>query len=228
MSRAAREIFLQAAADVLCAQLGYDFGTVSTSACGEYGGANLCGASGSPVAMSNLICDGSELGFQDCSASAPDSSCLDHSFDSVVFCGKEGASTGIAENTVRLLSHDGSPSVDGLGRVEMFHSGSWTPICKSGFTNGAASVACKAMGFTGAQPLSDSATCNYDGKDFCGTVAPRISEVSCSGQESGLGACQFEESDNVFCAPQESVVLQCAGAGDSQGRAEKVTVPVVA
>ena len=73
--------------------------------------------------MSNLICDGSELGFQDCSAGAPDSSCLDHSFDSIVFCGKEGVSTGIAENTIRLLSHDGSPSVDGLGRVECFMVG---------------------------------------------------------------------------------------------------------
>ena len=38
-----------AAADVVCRSLGYSFGSVSTSPCGFYGGANLCGAPGSPV-----------------------------------------------------------------------------------------------------------------------------------------------------------------------------------
>ena len=38
-----------AAADVVCRALGYSYGSVSTSPCGFYGGANLCGAPGSPV-----------------------------------------------------------------------------------------------------------------------------------------------------------------------------------
>ena len=38
-----------AAADVICRSMGYDFGSVSSSPCGFYGGADICGAAGSPV-----------------------------------------------------------------------------------------------------------------------------------------------------------------------------------
>merc|ERR1712203_601502 len=104
-----------AAADVICAQLGFDFGSVSTSPCGSYGGVDSCGASGMPVGLSNLVCDGGE---------------------------------------------------------------------------------------------------------------PRISAMACAGEESDLSACQYESSDDVFCAPEENVVLRCAGGGgDSQGRARNVGSP---
>ena len=49
---------LQAAADVICAQLGFDFGSVSTSPCGSYGGVDSCGAFGMPLGLANLVCDG--------------------------------------------------------------------------------------------------------------------------------------------------------------------------
>ena len=38
-----------AAADVACRALGYAHGSISSSPCGFYGGANLCGAPGTPV-----------------------------------------------------------------------------------------------------------------------------------------------------------------------------------
>ena len=38
-----------AAADVVCRSMGYTHGSVSSSPCGFYGGANLCGAPGTPV-----------------------------------------------------------------------------------------------------------------------------------------------------------------------------------
>lgn len=217
---------LQAAADVLCSQLGYDYGTVSTSACGQYGGTNMCGAPGAPIAVSNLLCDGSELGIQECAYnSVPDEKCLDHRADSIVYCGKTQTT---ADNTIRLLSHDGSPSLDGAGRPEIFRNGRWAPICKAGFTEGAASVLCKAMGFAGSQTFQQSVSCaNYGGRNFCGTEMPDISEVSCSGQEQSIADCSFEEGDDVFCAPQESVVLQCSGIGRSQGRFAQPIVEVV-
>ena len=37
------------AADVICRSMGYAHGSVSSSPCGFYGGADLCGAAGSPV-----------------------------------------------------------------------------------------------------------------------------------------------------------------------------------
>ena len=109
--------------DVICAQLGFDFGSVSTSPCGSYGGVDSSGASGMPVGLANLVCDGGELDFQDCSFTAPDAACLDHALDSIVYCGREGHSSDAPEGTSRILSFDGSPSIDGVGRLEMFSAG---------------------------------------------------------------------------------------------------------
>jgi len=218
-----------AAADVVCAQLGYDFGSVSTSPCGSYGGADLCGAVGSPVAMSNLACKGGELDIQECAFSSPETICLGHAHDSVVFCGREGSATGFQEGSVRLLSFDGAPSIDGVGRLEMFHAGAWGPICTSGFTVGAANVACKAMGFTGAHSAAGVAHCgDFSDKNYCGTLAPQVSEMACSGHEATLTACPYEDFDDVFCAAEESVLLRCAGVGNTQGRPIQVSASQVA
>ena len=49
------------AAQVVCRGMGFDFGTVSSSPCGAYGGSDVCGAAGSPVALGSLTCRGGEL-----------------------------------------------------------------------------------------------------------------------------------------------------------------------
>jgi hypothetical protein len=76
----------QAAADVVCKQLGYGSGVASDSPCGSYGGSDICGAPGSPVAMQGLTCTGGELAVSECEWSATDASCSNHASDSVVFC----------------------------------------------------------------------------------------------------------------------------------------------
>ena len=141
------------AADVVCRQLGYDFGSVG-SACATYGGSHLCGDTGMPVAMKDLTCSGGELQVEDCQWAPPDASCSDHALDSVVYCGTEGSAGVIKDGSLRILSHDGSPSFDGEGRLEMFRAGGWAPVCSSGFTAGAEMVACKSMGFSGIKSSS--------------------------------------------------------------------------
>jgi len=37
-----------------------------------------------------------------------------------------------------------------LGRLEMYHSNSWYPICITGFDNHDADLACQMLGFVGA------------------------------------------------------------------------------
>ena len=76
----------QAAADVVCKQLGYGSGVASDSPCGSYGGSDVCGAPGSPVAMQSLTCTGAELAVSECEWSAADASCSSHASDSIVFC----------------------------------------------------------------------------------------------------------------------------------------------
>ena len=76
--------------------------------------------------------------------------------------------------SVRLLSGGGAPSIDGVGRLEVFLSGEWAPVCSEGFTDGAAAVACKSMGFSGAEPARDG--CVQAG--LCGVDAPHFRQSS--------------------------------------------------
>lgn len=194
-----------AAADVVCRQLGYEYGSVSTSPCGSYGGEDVCSATGTPVAMQNLKCTGGELDVNECAWEEPTAQCADHRLDSVVYC-SYGAERP-REGAVRLISYDGAPSIDGEGRLELFRAGSWTSVCRSGLTDGARSVACKALGYvatTAGAEAAVSSACNDPGRglDFCGGAAPRISNMGCSGHESGLLACPYIEGDDVYCAAE--------------------------
>ena len=207
-----------AAADVVCKQLGYDFGSVSDSSCGDYGGSDRCGAQGAPVAMEALECNGGELDILSCSFKAPSEQCASHRMDTLVYCGNVGADLP-EDGALRLLS-GGAPSIDGVGRLEVFTGGAWSPVCGSGFTPGSASVACKSMGFSGAK--ASTSDCGAVG---CGSVPPRISEMSCSGGEADLLSCAFEEGDDVFCDVSESVAISCVGDGDTQGRPMKPAAP---
>ena len=123
--------------------------------------------------------------------------------------------------SARLLSDGGAPSIDGVGRLEVFLSGKWAPVCSEGFTDGAAAVACKSMGFSGAEPVKGD--CVNAG--LCGVDAPHLSNVECVGSESSLLSCPHLEGDDVYCAPEESVVVRCIGDGDAVGRPEPPVAP---
>ena len=181
--------------------MGYDRGSIG-SACGTYGGSNMCGAVGTPVAAKDLHCEGGEMGIQECSWAPPDDACMSHAHDTVVFCANSGGASMLQDGALRLLAADGSPSIDGQGRLEIFRSGSWSPVCASGFTAGAEAVACKAMGFAGAKPYASRPACGASAS--CGTTPPQISKLACTGQESDVLSCPFEEGDDVFCAPEVS------------------------
>ena len=201
-------------ADVACRQLGYDYGVVSPHSCSQYGGASICGSSGSPVAVKNLQCTGSEISVDECKFDDVDDACLTHSSDSVVFCGLSGQ-PAFTDGELRLIAPTGAPALpQEAGRLEIFlaETNAWAPVCAEGFTAGSASVACKAMGFGGA---SGFAGCT---KASCGAVPPHVASLACSGSESGVLQCPMSTGESVFCAPEESVVLTCAGPGDPIGK----------
>lgn len=207
----------QSSADVVCRQLGFDFGSLSPSPCNSYGGTNRCGAANTPVALKSLNCIGNELTIDECIFSEADESCLSHTSDAIVFCGNTD-SPPFAEGSLRLIDAEGAPAISesgsGItGRLEIFVAGSWAPVCKEGFSSGSASVACKQMAFSGH---SGSSSCAIKG--LCGAVPPHVSEVSCSGSEKSLLDCSLSSGGDVFCAPEESLVLSCAGKGDSIGK----------
>ena len=170
--------------------------------------------------MADLKCSGSEWSVDECSWSAPDAACQGHAHDTIVFCSQTGEAA-IAQGTVRLLAADGSPSIDGKGRPEIFMQRAWVPICSSGVSAGAAGVICKSMGFSGT---SSSSKCNGGG---CGNAAPGVSELSCTGAESEPLACPHQAGDDVFCAASESLVVACTSDGETQGRPAKEAPPQV-
>ena len=83
-----------------------------------------------PVAMKDLKCKGGELQIQECNWAPPDASCSGHLLDSVVYCGNDGTAGVTTDGSFRILSHDGSPNIDGEGRLEIFKAGSWAPVCQ--------------------------------------------------------------------------------------------------
>ena len=145
-------------------------------------------------AAAELKCMGSEWSVEECSWSVPGGACSDHTRDTIVYCFNAERATA-PQGATRLISSDGSPSVDGKGRPEIYLRQTWFPICVSGISQGSAAVLCKSMGFAGA---SGSGRCN--GKE-CGTVPPGVSEMACSGTESTPLACPHEYGDDVFCSP---------------------------
>ena len=109
---------------MICRSLGYAHGSIGSSSCSFYGGADLCGAAGDPVAMADLRCSGAEWSVEECSWSVPDEACMGHAHDTVVFCSQTGRA-GAPQGAMRLISADGSPSVDGKGRPEIFMGSAW-------------------------------------------------------------------------------------------------------
>jgi len=205
-----------ASADVLCRQLGFDFGSVSSTPCSLYGGSNVCGAPGSPVSLKNLNCAGKEMSVGDCNFEAADAGCADHALDSVVHCGMMNISP-FADGAVRLVDGSGAPALargsQTSGRLEVYLavSRTWAPVSKEGFRTGAAAVACKWMGFSGQAGFEACKGIE------CGSTPPHLSELACSGSEANLLKCEHAALEEVFCAPEESVILACSGRGDAIG-----------
>ena len=170
---------------------------------------------------------GWEDGCARCKWTASDESCSGHEMDAVVSC-TVATRTGVyADGTLRLVSHDGSPSINGAGRLDMFRAGVWGSVCSEGFTPGSAAVACKQMGFTSGQLLAGATRCIGNGKYFCATP-PHVAGVSCSGSELEITSCPFEQGEDVFCSASEAVILDCVGDGESFGAPAKMSPPCLA
>lgn len=158
-----------------------------------------------------------------CTWHVPNAVCMGHKLDAVVFCGMQTSSSKtLKQGALRLLAYDGAPSSNGKGRLDMFLDGHWAPICSDGFSAGAANIACKQMGYSAVASPVHSKCLLAEKLNFCGVISPHVSELSCGGEELDIMSCSFENGLDVFCAPNEAVVLSCAGVGDAQGHPEMI------
>ena len=160
----------------------------------------------------------------DCNFEAADAGCAEHALDSVVHCGIRDVSPFV-DGAVRLEDGSGAPALAigsrTSGRLEVYLAGSrtWAPVSKVGFGSGAAAVACKWMGFSGQ--VGFEACKGIE----CGSTPPHLSELACSGLESNLLECGHAVLDDVFCAPEESVIVACGGHGDALGLPARLHAP---
>ncbi|XP_050402747.2 scavenger receptor cysteine-rich type 1 protein M160 isoform X1 [Patella vulgata] len=165
-------------ADVVCRQKGFTGGTSTTRTRNQGTG---------PVYITNLYCQGTENSLEECGITwGTTTSC----YNLNVKC----------HGDVRLAGVSNRPD---YGRVEMKKGDSWVPICDDQFTDLAARVVCKNLGYADGKMLC----CNAVGRLYYYRTQPNITITSCTGTESSLKACQ---STAGVCASGKYVSVYCS------------------
>ncbi|KAG2436840.1 hypothetical protein HXX76_006360 [Chlamydomonas incerta] len=90
------------------------------------------------------------------------------------------------------------------GRLEMFLNGSYGSVCDDSFSAASARVVCRQLGMGGGAALC------------CGAFGPApasapimLDEVACSGEETGLDACDAGTWGYHDCEPGEAAAVRC-------------------
>ncbi|NWI14412.1 DMBT1 protein, partial [Crypturellus soui] len=93
-----------------------------------------------------------------------------------------------------------------LGRLELFHNGSWGTVCDDGFDLRDAAVACRQLGCGDVISIHDSALFGE------GTGPVLLDELACTGDEESLTQCPHQGLGVHNCRHKEDAGIVCAGA----------------
>ena len=98
------------------------------------------------------------------------------------------------------------------GLLQVYHESQWGTVCDDRWTFLDAEVACKQLGFSGADAarLADSTHLLDDA--WSSTVPIWMDNVKCSGSEAKLASCAFRGWRESNCNHFEDVVLRCKGS----------------
>jgi hypothetical protein len=229
------------AAKIICKQIGYKEGKFinpheikGRGFCSNYEGVNYCGVDAAPILFSHLNCQGNEETIIDCYRKMADKSFCTHQYDTLIECGNtddEQVITSFDANTLRLMDSTNNPTQTGIGRLEIL-KGSWGSVCNTKFTDKAAQVACKQMGYLDGrlygQADSNTMCINVLGNNLCGdySLPIKLTEVVCNGHEKSIKDCKSNDN-TVSCSLFNNVILKCDGYGDPSGRSQNVRKPKV-
>ena len=228
------------AAKIICEHTGYKDGKFlnpnenkGRGFCASYEGSNYCGVEPAPIFFSHLNCQGNEENILDCSRKTADRSFCSHEYDAIIECSNTDTEEYVSfdANTVRIVDANRNPAISNTGRLEIF-KGTWGTICNSKFTDQAAQVVCKQMGYHDGrlfgQPDSNSVCANVYGNNLCGEYGQpiKLTEVICKGHETGIKQCK--SSDNTAsCSHFNDVVIKCEGFGDPSGNSQNIKKPKI-
>lgn len=116
-------------------------------------------------------------------------------------------------------------SLEGQGRLEIFHSNQWGTICDQHFTVSDASVACRQLGFPGLLQVYSSAAFG-EGEGVIWVSSPNCTGkearlADCSGIQFGLAQdCQHTNDVSILCGEVEGGVRLVNGSSKYEGRVE--------
>ena len=96
------------------------------------------------------------------------------------------------------------------GRLEMYYESQWGTICNDGFTDIAASVACRSLGWSDGTVLHSAC----EGTPGSGPIW--LDEVSCSGSEEHLSDCSHTGVGGHDCTHLKDVTVTCQGEPSDQ------------
>ncbi|XP_078612623.1 uncharacterized protein LOC144882595 [Branchiostoma floridae x Branchiostoma japonicum] len=174
--------FDKADADVICRQLGF------SGADAFYGDAYFNEGHG-PIWLDDLACTGDENLITECAHPGWGVHNCQHKEDVGVVC---------AEFRIRLVDGDFDH-----GRLEVFHDGQWGTVCDDNFGINEADVACRELGFPGADPTQPIVSWGP------GTGPIWMDDVKCSGTEPSLEYCDQRGWGSHNCDHSEDVGLIC-------------------
>ncbi|XP_062492004.1 deleted in malignant brain tumors 1 protein-like [Pezoporus occidentalis] len=198
-------------ADVVCRQL--DCGrALSAPGRGQFGRGDGI------IWMDETNCTGTESALSSCPARPWGTGNCYHGEDAGVVC----SDSLIPEPAPIRLANASHPCA---GRVEVLHGEHWGAVCKQGWDQRDAEVACRELGCGTALPASE-------GADFgTGALPVSLENVRCQGTEqslrecpAGRGSCEHGQRAGVVCSG--SIVSSFApvrlvnGSGHCSGRVE--------
>ncbi|XP_061172170.1 deleted in malignant brain tumors 1 protein-like [Saccostrea echinata] len=172
------------AADVICRQLNYTYGTHSS----------IAGVppSKGPVLIDQMYCTGEEKSIYDCRISIntdPLSPCHHHQYDLVIKC----------YSNVRLVDTD----ITNYGKLQVHNETGWYAVCDTNFDDVDARVACRSLGYEDGRAQLGSALGTWitSSNNVIG-----VTDVNCKGNETMFRYCNMGHGK---CQSGHYVTLAC-------------------
>ncbi|EDV19642.1 uncharacterized protein TRIADDRAFT_61895 [Trichoplax adhaerens] len=172
-------------ANVVCRQIGFSLGASS------YRNATHSNTGLGPVWLDNVVCNGDESDILMCNYHGWNKGNCLHLQDIAITCR--------SNKGVRINEQN-----PGVGMVEILHNGTWSGVCKQGWTNQDADVLCRELGYTAALPALNDIQYKVES-------SLTLQTVSCQGHELSIFDCSLGKwQPGDTCPTIELASVRCS------------------
>ena len=91
------------------------------------------------------------------------------------------------------------------GRVEVYFNNAWRSVCSDLWDIRDARVVCRALGY------HDAVRATSSGEFLAATGGILLTDVQCSGNESGIFECDHKGVGNSYCYQYQAAGVECEG-----------------